>query len=81
MLKNFAQEKEFYIQQLLTREPFLEFTTEQDVSFLERLYNTNSVYRHLNPQQGLEVCEKQPLVKHDELQKALTEEEQDGTIE
>lgn len=39
----------------------------QPTSFFDNLYQTNSIYRHLNPQQPLEVSEKLPIVHHDQL--------------
>ena len=56
-------------------------STSENPSFIDNLYQTNSIYRHLNPQQALETSEKIPIVYHDELnnvncqEKIETEEE------
>ncbi|XP_066925640.1 uncharacterized protein [Clytia hemisphaerica] len=42
-------------------------STGENPSFIDNLYQTNSIYRHLNPQQALESSEKIPIVYHDEL--------------
>jgi len=81
MLQNFKEERNLHMNQLLStdRPPsqnlMTDFTSaEQNKKFLDKLYNTNSLYRHLNPQQGLELNEKQPLVKHDQLDIVSNEE-------
>jgi len=81
MLQNFKEERNLHMNQLLStdRPPsqnlMTDFTSaEQNEKFLDKLYNTNSLYRHLNPQQGLELNEKQPLVKHDQLDIVSNEE-------
>ena len=44
----------------------------QDFSFLDKLYNTNALYRHLFPEnQSLGTIEKEPLLENDALSKAL----------
>ena len=48
---------------------------EEPYSFLDKLYSTNAVYRHMFPAtQALGTDEKELLLRNDELSKALDEE-------
>ena len=68
MLDNFRERKEFYLNELLQGVDINNDNISSDnPTFLDRLYSTNSFYRHMNPQQPLENHEKEPIVKHDHL--------------
>ena len=81
MLENLKEKKDLYLSELIDGleldENNMSVSSE---SFLDRLYNTNAVYRHMNPQQALESCEKEPFAKHDYLNET-TDEPREGVNE
>ena len=51
----------------------------ENLTFLDNLYNTNTVYRHLFPDtQSLGTDEKEILIKHDELANVSEEDNDEG---
>ena len=55
--------------------------SRENLTFLDNLYSTNTVYRHLFPDtQSLGTDEKETLIKHDELAH-VTEEDNDEDAE
>lgn len=70
MLNNFKTQRELHMNQLLESTGTHDINTTvsmENPTFFENLYQTNSVYRHMNPQQALESSEKLPIVHHDQL--------------
>ena len=69
MLQNLKEKKDLYLSELMSGLQLDEgdqgLTSAS--SFLDRLYHTNGVYRHLNPQQALDSSEKEPFANHDYL--------------
>jgi len=70
MLNSLKTQRESFMTNLMTNTSTLYTTTSgtiENQSFFENLYQTNSFYRHINPQQALESSEKIPIVHHDQL--------------
>ena len=68
MIKHLQELKNLHMSEFLKNDAVMvSESSHSDPSFLEKLYTVNSLYRHLNPQQGLEGNEKEPLTKHDYL--------------
>ena len=91
MLSSLKNQRETYLTNMMSDEnstanntPYSN-TNGQEISspsFFDNLYQTNSIYRHMNPQQALEVSEKLPIVQHDQLSIAASYslEEQEKTV-
>lgn len=72
MLFAFKCQRESHMIQLMdtrtTSSPYSsDVTTIENHSFFDNLYQTNSIYRHMNPQQALASAEKLPIVHYDQL--------------
>ena len=92
MLSSLKNQRETYLVSMMSEEnttnnattPYNN-TNGQEISspsFFDNLYQTNSIYRHMNPQQALEVSEKLPIVQHDQLNidACSSLEEQERTV-
>ena len=76
MLSSLKNQRETYLTNMMSDDnsttnntPYSN-TNGQEISspsFFDNLYQTNSIYRHMNPQQALEVSEKLPIVQQDQL--------------
>lgn len=68
MLEHLKEKREFHMKELMNGlDVYTDSSAAGSPSFMDKLYSTNSLYRHLNPQQALDASEKEPFVEHDQL--------------